>query len=217
MIKRELKEKIVIYLLLVISLFSFIFLLLNINNTNILTNLDRKINLLVENHQSSFLLTISKIISDIFEPAIFIFLLLIITFYLFQKKRKKEAICLIFLTVVSFSLEQLIKIVTQRIRPLNAAVLEKTFSFPSGHAIMAIIFFGTLVYLFENHIKSHKKRNFLTILSVLFITLISSTRIYLNVHWFSDVLASFALGTFLLISYIIIIQHTDIFKTKQSF
>ncbi|MEK6850631.1 MAG: phosphatase PAP2 family protein [Nanoarchaeota archaeon] len=170
----------------------------------------------MENNQSSFLVAASKIISAIFDQAIFVALLLFITLYLFYKKRKKEAICLIFLTAISFSLEQLIKIVTQRVRPLNAVVFEKTFSFPSGHALMAVIFIGTLVYLFEHHIKSNKRRNFLTIISVLLIILISSTRIYMNVHWFTDVLAGFALGIFLLMSYIIIIQHTDIFKTKQS-
>ena len=109
---------------------------------------------------------------------------------------------------------ELIKIVLQRTRPINALVIERTFSFPSGHALMAIIFFGILIYLFEHHIKEKRNKSLLTASAVILVILISLSRVYLGVHWFSDILASFALGTFLLVLYIIILSHTDIFKTN---
>jgi len=207
-------DKIILFLLLAISFFSFVLLLISINNEGMLTSIDKKVNLSIADNQASFLIKLSKIVSSIFEPAIFIVFLLLIIIFLYGKKRKKEAFSIGILTLITFSLGELIKIVLQRTRPINALVIERTFSFPSGHALMAIIFFGILIYLFEHHIKEKRNKSLLTASAVILVILISLSRVYLGVHWFSDILASFALGTFLLVLYIIILSHTDIFKTN---
>lgn len=207
-------DRIVLILILIISFFSFVFLLMSINNDNVLTNIDKEVNLIMAYNQAPFLINFSKVISSIFKPEIFITLLFLITIYLYIKKRKREALSLGFLTAITFSIGELIKIILQRARPLNALVIERTFSFPSGHTLMAIIFFGIFVYLLGRHIRKKKNKLLLTASSTILVIFISLSRIYLGVHWFTDVLASYAIGIFLLVLYIIILSRTDIFKTN---
>ncbi len=79
-------------------------------------------------------------------------------------------------------------------RPQNALQHLASYSFPSGHAVMSFILFSLVIYCFKNNIQ-HKIIKFLFITSCsLLILLIGFSRIYLNVHWFSDVLGGFMLG-----------------------
>lgn len=89
-----------------------------------------------------------------------------------------------------------IKYLVQRPRPpsISALVLEKGFSFPSGHSLVAFSFYGFLSYIIYRI--SHKKTwKILSISAGMFIiAMIGFSRVYLGIHWPSDVLASFALG-----------------------
>lgn len=64
------------------------------------------------------------------------------------------------------------------------------YSFPSGHSIISVSFYGYLI----TYILEHTKKTWLIILGVLFILGIGFSRIYLGVHYFSDVLAGYSLG-----------------------
>lgn len=68
------------------------------------------------------------------------------------------------------------------------------FSFPSGHATTAIALFGILAYFLYRRYHAHTKRKLLLWLTALLILLIGFSRIYLGVHYLSDVLAGFLLG-----------------------
>lgn len=97
-------------------------------------------------------------------------------------------------------LQIFIKSFIQRIRPLNSleTVSPGIFSasFPSGHAITAIVFVSLLVYSYKDDIKNTATEYlFITTASMFFIT-VGLTRIYLNAHWFSDVIAGMSLGLF---------------------
>jgi membrane-associated phospholipid phosphatase len=68
------------------------------------------------------------------------------------------------------------------------------FSFPSGHALMGIAFYGLLIWLAEKHIRNSAWRRISISLLVLLILLISFSRIYLRVHYTTDVLAGLCMG-----------------------
>lgn len=68
------------------------------------------------------------------------------------------------------------------------------FSFPSGHAMSAMTFYGLLVYLVWKNVENVTFKWILTILLIIFIHLIGFSRIYLRVHYASDVMAGFSLG-----------------------
>jgi membrane-associated phospholipid phosphatase len=88
------------------------------------------------------------------------------------------------------------KIVVHSARPLNGLVYDTGFSFPSGHTTASIVFCGLLTYLTWQHWKSPKAKTVSSVLSIAIISIVAFDRIYLNVHWFSDVLGGCLLGLF---------------------
>ena len=208
------KEKKILYLILIVSLLSFILILQNLSSF-LLGNIDKQINSSVQQIQFPALVLLSKIVSNIFEPSFFILFFLVVIGILAYKKRKIEAVALLIFALLSFGLGQLIKIIVHRQRPLDALISEASFSFPSGHALMALVFFGALIYLFGHHVKSVKGKRLLTVLATLLILIISFSRIILNAHWFSDTLGSLALGTFLLTLFALIANRIGIFRKRS--
>lgn len=68
------------------------------------------------------------------------------------------------------------------------------FSFPSGHTTNNIAFYGLAIYIIYNNVKNKKLRNILIIIFSLIACIIPFSRIYLRVHYVSDVLAGICLG-----------------------
>lgn len=88
----------------------------------------------------------------------------------------------------------LLKNIFYRTRPLTEALyLESTYSFPSGHAAMAMALYGFIFYTIWTHQSHHLKNPFILFLGILVI-LIGASRLYLGVHYLSDVLAGYAIG-----------------------
>ena len=83
-------------------------------------------------------------------------------------------------------------------RPRPAVVLWEqqvdTFSFPSGHAMSSFIAFGIIAYLVANAVPTRALKRFVWITAALLITLVGGSRMYLGVHYPSDVLAGFLAG-----------------------
>jgi undecaprenyl-diphosphatase len=96
-------------------------------------------------------------------------------------------------------------------RPEGGIILAEGHSFPSGHATIATIFFIMLIYIFSDLIKGYWKYvfNFLCLLAIF---LVSVSRIYLGVHWFSDVYFGVFLGSIL--SLILIKIFENVTDTK---
>lgn len=78
-------------------------------------------------------------------------------------------------------------------RPAESSVEVFGKSFPSGHATIATIFFIMTMYLFSDHL-SRFQRILFNFSCIALIFLVSYSRIYLNAHWFSDVLFGVVLG-----------------------
>lgn len=101
-------------------------------------------------------------------------------------------------------LNQLLKQILQRPRPTEYKIIEESgYSFPSGHSMVSMAFYGYLIYLIYKHIENkYLKWTLIVALSIL-IALIGISRIYLGVHYTSDVLAGFLIS----ISYLIAFVH----------
>jgi undecaprenyl-diphosphatase len=87
-----------------------------------------------------------------------------------------------------------IKAIVQRARPQN--LIETGFSFPSGHAITAIIFVSLLIYSFKDDFKNKIARYILIIASLALFISVGISRMIIHVHWFSDVIGGMSLGLF---------------------
>jgi undecaprenyl-diphosphatase len=165
--------------------------------------IDTATNALMQQIQTPTLTSISKAIAFITDPIILIIAALLISSYLYSKKKNKQATIFASVIIITAILIKLLKAIIQRARPLNALIQESTFSMPSGHATMAVVFFGLIAYLFIS--KKHKIKT--TAITTLIILITAFTRIYLNVHWLTDIIAGLALGTAILILSIFIYKN----------
>ena len=143
---------------------------------------------------------IVKVITNITSPIMVIITLLILVLAI---KDKKIKISLVINLLRSTIINNLIKVIIARPRPeINKLVTETGYSFPSGHSITSMVFYGYLVYLTYKYINNKKIKIPLIIFLILLIPTIGLSRIYLGVHYASDVLCGFLLGIIYLILFI---------------
>lgn len=156
---------------------------------------------------------IAKFITN-FGGAIFVISLTTILFFVI--KDKKIGISIIANLGIVTILNQIIKFIMQRPRPTEFRIIEETgYSFPSGHSMVSLAFYGYLVYLIYKYINNkHLKRTLIIILSIL-ICVIGVSRIYLGVHYTSDVLGGFLISLAYLIIYIDLVNKFVLEKNKD--
>jgi membrane-associated phospholipid phosphatase len=122
--------------------------------------------------------------------------LILIFYFLLVTKQNWFSIRVITISISSLVLMLLLKQLFQRKRPLSPLLkAAKGLSFPSGHAIMAVTFYGLLIYILQHTIDPNWLRTTSTILIIMLIFLIGFSRVYLRVHYASDVLGGFIIGS----------------------
>ena len=126
--------------------------------------------------------------------------LILIFYFLLVKKQNWFSIRVITISISSLVLMLLLKQLFHRKRPLSPLLkAAKGLSFPSGHAIMAVTFYGLLIYILQHTIETGWLRSLITILLIILVILIGFSRVYLRVHYTSDVLGGFIIGLLWLI------------------
>lgn len=121
--------------------------------------------------------------------------LILIAYFLFIKNHKWYSIKVPAIALSSLALMFLLKNIFDRPRPLIPLLEEaKGLSFPSGHALMSVTFYGLLIYIIWKTVPQKGPRITLASLLLLLILIIGFSRIYLRVHYASDVLAGFCVG-----------------------
>ena len=107
----------------------------------------------------------------------------------------------------SDKLNQILKYIVQRNRPEGYRLIDESgYSFPSGHSMVSTAFYGFLIYLVIKKVKNKYLKNFLVILLSILIILIGFSRVYLGVHYASDVIAGFFISIAYLILFITMIS-----------
>lgn len=157
-------------------------------------------NFMSDNVINDKITNIVKIITNITSPLVVIVTAIILIIFIKNKKIKLSLmINLIGVTIIN----NLFKVIIARPRPdINRLVDETGYSFPSGHAITSMVFYGYLIYLIYKYVDNRKIKIPLMIFLILLIPIIGLSRIYLGVHYTSDVLGGFLLGTVYLILFI---------------
>jgi len=127
--------------------------------------------------------------------AYIIFVVLLFIFFYFRYRSFIFPLQTTVVLLIAGGLNRLLKDLIDRPRPMAEQLVEATsMSFPSGHAMSSIAFFGFLIYLSWRLISTSWIRWLLTFLLGLLILLIGFSRVYLGVHYPSDILAGFAAG-----------------------
>ena len=180
----------VIFIILFISIFEEQILLIDINFYNILKKH------IINDNLTPYIKLITFFGSAICLISITILLLIFI-------KDKKISFSITLNLILATLFNQALKHVIQRPRPSKYNIInESGYSFPSGHSMISMAFYGFLIYLIHKNIKNkYLKTLLITILSLLIIA-IGLSRIYLGVHYLSDVIGGFIIAIIYLVIYI---------------
>jgi len=123
-----------------------------------------------------------------------ILITLTIAILIFAKNKKGASKIAINLSLV-FILNRILKAIFRRERPSVLRLAEETgYSFPSGHAMVSIGYYGYIIYLVYRYVKNKRARNIIILLLALLILLIGISRIYLGVHYATDIIGAYIIG-----------------------
>ena len=185
------------FIILAVLVFVFAFIVHELFE-NKLQNFDATVYTFIISFKTEILTETFKVITFMSSP-IFLIIVSGLLFLIFKnKKYGLLSLCnLVFITL----LNQILKFTFERPRPFEWMLIEeKGYSFPSGHAMVSAAFYGILIYLiWQTKIKTTYKKIWTALLAILII-LIGLSRIYLGVHYASDIIAGFTIS----LSYVII-------------
>lgn len=161
-------------------------------------------------HSQEWIRDFMLIFTNIFSPTFITGVSIVLIAYLIHKKNYYYSLISIFSLGGGYVFTFIIKNIVTRIRPENAFISVSGYSFPSGHAVAATIFFTLLIYFFIVKIKSMIIREILVVICVISMLLTAFSRVYLGVHWLSDVLAGIGFGLFWVTSIILLVKYVNI-------
>lgn len=153
-------------------------------------------NVLVEKLRTPNLTIFMKMITKLGDPPFIILAIVILTiFFNTLGKKKKIAPIIPINVIVVFIINCLFKLLFRRDRPTGYRLIEEAgYSFPSGHAMTSMAFYGLLIFLIYHLVKKKPLKITLIILNILIISLIGISRVYLGVHYLSDVITGYCIS-----------------------
>lgn len=142
--------------------------------------------------------------------------LLSIMFLALKRTRISVGIPLSLASIISIILYEGAKMLYTRSRPdMNLHLIEQGgFSFPSGHSMTGLVFYGLIIYFVAKYAKENRAQKALMSILGILIFLIGLSRVYLGVHYPTDVIAGWLLGTCVLASVLIILEKGYLEKNK---
>lgn len=141
---------------------------------------------------------------------------LLIGYFLFIKRHRWYSITVPVVSLGGVSLMFILKNLFGRPRPEDPLLRTVSgLSFPSGHALISVAFYGLLIYLVWHNISNKIVRWILILMLLVLILIIGLSRIYLRVHYASDVLAGFAMGIIWLVLSIWVVRRIERYTSKE--
>jgi len=135
------------------------------------------------------------------------FLIILSTILFIIIKKKKIPLYIFMNLTCAFLTNEITKSIFTRSRPIGINLIDETgFSYPSGHSMVSLSFYGFITYLLLKNCKNNLIKTIIIISSIILISLVGFSRIYLGVHYLSDVIGGFLLATIYLNLYINIIK-----------
>lgn len=186
---KKIKVLLCVNFYLIISLF-----IMEVFFNKVLTNIDLYISNIIWSIRTPLLTDIFKIISFLASTK---FIIAILIVYIFIKKDALFPLNMALSTILNTIIKKLVR----RPRPTNILVREKSFSFPSGHTMASVSFYGYIIYLLYK--SNYKIKKVLIPILIILILLIGFSRIYLGAHYLSDVITAYLIS----INYLIIFIH----------
>ncbi len=154
----------------------------------------------VQGLESPALTALFKIFTFIGSTAtVAVLSLLLLVFMYFVMRYRSEVFLFIAVMGGTVVFNQIFKYMFHRERPSIHRLVEETgFSFPSGHSMLAFALFGVVAFLLWHELSSRIARGIVIVVAALVILCVGISRIYLGVHYPSDVLGGYLSSGFVL-------------------
>ena len=157
-------------------------------------------NIIVLRLRAEPLTRIMEILTNFGGAYMLIGLAIMITIF---SKNKKTAFIIDLNLIIITIFNLILKNIIQRPRPEGYRLIaESGYSFPSGHSMISMAFYGLIIYMIWKTMKNKKLRNIICVLITILVILIGISRIYLGVHYASDVIGGFVVSIAYLIVYV---------------
>ncbi len=153
-----------------------------------------------ENIVNDGLTQFMKVITNLGGVLFFVSFLIVVFLVV---SNKKIGYCMFINLLIAYIFSVLFKNIFRRSRPL-IMLIEKPidFSFPSGHTMCSIVFYGFLIYVVSKFVKNVNIKRVINIILIIIIFLVPFSRLYLGVHFFTDIFAGMILGIVCLLMFI---------------
>lgn len=170
--------------------------------TNRLASFDQSIYTFISQLISTSLTPWIRLITELGGTIGIIILCVVSMLLLFNMKKRVLGLLLVSNVAITALINTVLKHFFMRARPIGFRLIAiDGYSFPSGHSMAAVAFYGYLIYLVWHKVEVKWKRNLICIVLSIFIILIMISRIYLGVHYASDVIGGAMLALAILICF----------------
>jgi len=180
-----------------VAFFGFVALVVAGLTVPAFVTVDRAISDAVRSFESPSLDMLARGLTRLGDMAVMFGLSTVLVVWLAATRRKAEAVLFVATIGLGTALGSLFKDVFGRLRPgldIARIPLPDSYSFPSGHALASFLFFGTLVFLVLGESTRLSVRVSVSAVCVVLAVGVAMSRVYLGVHWFGDIVASWLLG-----------------------
>lgn len=150
----------------------------------------------IEKLRNDKLTTFMKLATKLSNPEVMVVIAIISIIICIKFIKNKKLSLGIILNLVGITLiNQMLKFIFKRERPTGYRLIEMSgYSFPSGHAMASLAFYGLLIYIIKRLVKNKYLKILLITINIAIIILIGVSRIYLGVHYLSDVLTGYSIS-----------------------
>lgn len=180
----------------VISLYAFAKVLESSLWGTVVPRWNRAVYLAIQYMHSPVMIKIMSLYTSLFDTAVLSIAGVLLVGYLVYRRHRLSALFVTFSMFATLASGYFLKTATHVLRPPHPLVSASGGAFPSGHTMMATVFILCLIYIFKNDIQSKIRRRFFITFGFCLILLTAFSRLYLNVHWLSDVFGGMLLGIF---------------------
>ncbi len=162
--------------------------------------LDNKIYNLITYNITDNITLINKCFTFLGSTLFIIFLTVFFFIFFLFRKKKNCSFVIAFVIIISTVFNNVVKLIIRRKRPeVLALVIEKSFSFPSGHTMASVSLYGILIYIVLKSNLNKKVKILLNTILIILPILVGLSRIYLGAHFASDVIGGAILSLALLL------------------
>lgn len=187
---KDYQSKLILFIVTLILVFTIKMVVLDEN-----TALDITFSNYLQRFSSDWLFSLMNFVTVLGNHPVIIagyILLLLLTLFVLHHKTKAWKIPLIGLSALGWM--YLLKFIFGRERPLLPLIEVSGYSFPSGHALNSLVFYGLVICMIQIYVNSKWVKTAFTIVLALLITAIGISRVYLGVHYLTDIIAGFCIG-----------------------